>query len=410
MSKRVLTILVATLIAIGAFGAVASAGVEGDFTFDFMIKPQTTVAQWDKFDFNFEGLLNLNITLSGLTMSNYMAFGLAGLETYVLGLTTTLGALDLNDEFWFSVLYGGPTVCLEGLDGELYRCDPRLDDVLRFVKKRVDASITIGGLTFDMLVIFEDLNFSYGYNGPVGDNYVSDYQFGACFTLSGTTVSGIGVTSVTGINCDNQVPNVIKKHSAMGRVQTDELGFTVEKIYITGIEVSGITTDFTIKFTPDTPVAFTTTISTTLLGLVDLVIVGSTYDITQVPQFNTLVLSMSIGDYITVDWTDDGDFVMDADDTIAISATIPIQGATLSADITTVPGTGITSVAYGMSIPVDIGTLSLGVTYAGDPLSWNTFTFALSSTVGGLDFDMGAVFGISGLDHIDLEIGIPFSV
>jgi hypothetical protein len=59
MSKRVLAILVAALLAVGIFSAVANAGVEGDFTFHIIMWPKQSPGQAfevNKFDYRLRGL------------------------------------------------------------------------------------------------------------------------------------------------------------------------------------------------------------------------------------------------------------------------------------------------------------------------------------------------------------------
>lgn len=214
MSKRALTILVAALLAVGTFGAVANAGVEGDFTFDISIRPQVqsgaTMAEMAKFDFDFEGLLDLDITLSGLTFGNDLAIGIAGIEHYIMSLSTTLGALDLMDEFAFAAPYSLRKTYWKIVDHVVQPGTPTTDDYdfidnnyyrasdLRFVKKRVSAEITLGGLTFDNLVLFEDISFyhpitvqstvAHEYDAD-GDGTKTDWSSTSAPKTDGTSVN-----------------------------------------------------------------------------------------------------------------------------------------------------------------------------------------------------------------------------
>lgn len=408
MSKRVLAILVATLLAAGLFSTVANAGVEGSFCFDFYIVPQTTIAQVTKIDLNFEGILDMDITISGLTISTYMTFGIAGLETVVFDLETTLGFLDIYDEFWFSVPYAGYP------DFK----DTRLDDTLYFVKKRVNLVATLGGLTVSSLIIFEDLNFTYCdgylsvlYGIPCMDPQLVGQQlwgFGICMGIEGETVSGIGISAMTGINCDPQIPNLVKKYYAFGVVQSTELGFTVEKIDITGIEIAGITIDDYLEFRPGAPITNTMTFKTSLLGI-SLSVGLTTSDITQIGTLSGITFKAAL-DGITITWVDvNSSLAFDDGDTITVKAVLPIQSATLTATLTSKPVVGITKAKLALSLPVPIGTFTGTLTYGGSPLAWNRFDFKLASTVGGLDLTLSASFGILGLNYADITLCIPFS-
>lgn len=395
MAKRVLAILVAALLGAGIFSTVANAGVEGSFCFDFMITPQTTIAQVTKIDLNFEGILDLDITISGLTISTFMTFGIAGLETVVFDLETTLGFLDIYDEFWFSVPYSGV--------GK----DDRLWDQLLFVKKRVALTATIGGLVANALIIFEDLNFTYPYAGAIPP--VQSWGFGICMGFSGTTVSGIKITSLAGINCDPQIPNKIKKYAAMGTVVGQEFGFTVEKISITGIQIAGIVIDDYLEFRPGQAIKNTMTFKTSILG-VSLSVSLITTDITQIGTLSGIKFVAALSDYITLTWLDaNASLAFDDNDTITVKAVMPIQSATLTATLTSKPLLGITAAKLALSLPVPIGTFTGTLTYSGSPLAWNQFDFALASTVGGLDLTLSASFGILGLNYADIMLCIPFS-
>jgi len=394
MSKRVLAIVIAALL-VGGIYTVANAGVEGSFCFDFNITPQTTIAQVTKIDLNFEGILDLDITISGLTISTYMTFGMAGIETVVFDLETTIGFLDIYDEFWFSVPYAGDFK------------DTRLDDTLYFVKKRVNLTATLGGLTLNTLLIFEDLNFNYPYtHTPVGEQ---NWAFGICTTISGETVSGIAITSTAGINCEPQLPNIIKKYGALGTVQTTEFGFTVEKIEISGIEIAGVSITNYTEFRPGAPITNTMTFSTTIMGI-GLSVALSTTDITQIGTLSGITFTAALSDYITLKWVDaNASLAFDDADTITVKATFPIQTATLTATLTSKPVQGITSAVLKLSLPVPVGTFSGTLTYGGSPLSWQKFDFALASTVGGLDVTLAASFGLFGLNYADVVICVPFS-
>ncbi|MGQ9478366.1 MAG: hypothetical protein ACUVRH_07790, partial [Candidatus Bipolaricaulia bacterium] len=224
----------------------------------------------------------------------------------------------------------------------------------------------------------------------------------------GETVSGIGISAMTGINCDPQVKNKIKKHSAMGSVQTTEFGFTVEKIEITGIELAGITIDDYLEFRPGAPITNTLTFKTSLMGI-SLSVGLTTSDITEIGTLSGIKFVAAL-DGITITWLDaNSSLAFDDDDYIAVKAVLPIQSATLTATLTSKPSLGITAAKLALSLPVPIGTFTGTLTYGGSPLAWKQFDFKLASTVGGLDLTLSASFGILGLNYADILLCIPFS-
>ncbi len=215
--KRFLWISLVFAVWAFCFSMISLASVEGDFTFDIWVSPQTTSSQAARMDINFEGLLNLDIELSGLTFSQDLALGVAGMEHYIAKMSTTLGAFNLKDEFSFAVPYIGcpfykPVHYTDISAFTTYmpfdKCRPIGE--LMFVKKRFSAQLTISGLSFTNSFLFEDVNFpqptdgySLPYTGP--DPYKpsdQEFHFGGILEISGETVSGITVTSKTGICAD----------------------------------------------------------------------------------------------------------------------------------------------------------------------------------------------------------------
>jgi hypothetical protein len=215
MFKKLIAISIAALV-IGLFSTVALAGVEGSFDFDISLCPWYAEYEHEDFLIDFEGWLILDVTLSGLTFSNDLVFGVAGIEHYIADLETTLGALTLKDEFWFAAPYS---------EWDWGHCDNYYaEGPLQFVKKRVTAEITLAGLTLTNNIVWEDVMFDHPYTlvnvGSVQTPVLSIvdpvYRFGIGMSLAGETVSGIGVEAITGISYDPQLTNEVKKYSADG--------------------------------------------------------------------------------------------------------------------------------------------------------------------------------------------------
>jgi len=219
MSKRVLAIVLAALLAATVWSVAARADVEGSFNFVIDMRPQTTAGETSKMDFDVEAYLTLITTVSGLELGIDTTMGIAGPEYLIMSVSTTLGALDLMDEFVFAVPYYGVSSYYwddwyffdfmspgRGMKGGT-RGGPLL-----FVKKRVTSEITIGGLNVYSLFMLEDVNFPdprtsslvpEDLNGDgVYDSADQQWGLGAIARISGTTVSGIEVTNWTGFCAD----------------------------------------------------------------------------------------------------------------------------------------------------------------------------------------------------------------
>lgn len=298
---------------------------------------------------DFETNLNINITVSGLTLGLHAHAGVTGFEDFILSFATTLGALEIRDLFIFAQPYATVLICSAvGPDGV---CDDDTGDVVinsiptcivdfdgvcntLFVKKRVDMSIALGGVTFTNLAMFEDVTFpQYCFETPgllpleftlnvpredsfpffvnagcvlanlkgidVPSNYEAQSQtfgFGDVITLSGQTPSGITVTSITGI-CAEQLANTIKKHGWAFKVDEDCIGnenvakppffFSFEKLFIEGIPLAS---DLTL----DVAVECGSIFGSAEIGAFFPCVAAPTITITGGPIFNTISLTTAV--------------------------------------------------------------------------------------------------------------------
>jgi hypothetical protein len=204
---------------------------------------------------DFETLLNVNWTISGLTLGFNVVAGFTGLEHVLTSLKATLGALNITDNFFFAVPFGTDLWCF--LNGENFiECQNAYTVIspnLLFVKKRVEASISLAGITLTNLAEFGDVTFphdtyfGYGLYTPYGPlpcaelstdgrcptlpdqlDYPNGYTqvdqhfaFGDVLTIEGQTVSGITVRNVTGICMDPQFYEGYKKISFVGALNPE---------------------------------------------------------------------------------------------------------------------------------------------------------------------------------------------
>jgi len=235
MSKRVLSILLVAMLAAAVWSVAAKADVDGEFDFFITMMPQTTTGETSKFDFDFEAELDLNITISGLTFSNSMVYGIGGIEHYIADLATTLGALSLKDEFVFAMPYMGVRTSYWG---EWYFFDwihpkrghyggVKVGPSLLFDKKRVTAVISIAGLELYNLFMLEDVNFplptarvtalpAYDLNSDGAYTAIDQlWGIGDILRIKGETISGIKVTSWTGMCADWILTAYYPKHQLL---------------------------------------------------------------------------------------------------------------------------------------------------------------------------------------------------
>lgn len=270
MPRSTLSIVLALILFVG-FAITAKADVTGSFDIHITLDPEGNQTEAVKYFIDFQSNLQVNVTLSGLTFSMDLGFGTTGVEFAILGLTTNLGALAINDLFVFAPPFGctdftGLTYAAAPAAGAPYlsndhgniegECEGKFvvpigdsngdlivdNDAVGFVKKRVEMELNIAGITLTNLALFEDVDFPdiYGLREPIpgsglftndhehdhsdgsrlyniygADNFVDNqtptFGFGDVITLSGQTVSGITVTGITGFCADQR--NRIKKRS-----------------------------------------------------------------------------------------------------------------------------------------------------------------------------------------------------
>ncbi len=459
MSKRVLAILLAMLMAVGIYSTVANAGVEGDFTLHIIGWPQTTSYEADKFDFDVEALLNLDFTLSGLTFSNDLAMGIAGIEHYIADIQTTLGAMNLYDEFafakpyincnyWYPSKWKGPEV----------DCTPA-GNVL-FVKKRVTMEITLGGLTVSNLAIFEDIDFPQPTDTTYTDDDASGYydqpdqrfRFGDIITVSGTTVSGIEVTTKTGICADFDIyggvylwdilgkwgvykvlesapDNVIKKKKWSESVcENEKLEFTKEYIAVTGVTpMSGLTFNVHTIFNPSLAAPFTN-----FFGAVEAVYtlpmnLGTAYVWLDFLQPKDLVfetpfplVALTLGHGLQIVWQDlNASLGVDAGDYLLSTLLLQFQNVTMQNWLWSIVGTGMyymhNEVDIPISYPEPIGTLTIDAYwYDADEdgnLEFEDIDFGVTKQFGEHnEFSFDAAFNEDGMYGVDFAITVLFSL
>jgi len=260
LSKRTLSAFLSLcLLFLGALPAHAD--VTGSFTVDVTLEPRSRATEAVEFFIDLQANLQTNFTLSGLTFGADVGFGVTGVEFAVLNLATNLGALRILDQFVFATPFGCEDFAAGGGDdtsgGIGGQCrgsavvpigdgngDGIADDAVGFVKKRVEVSLNVAGITLGNLVLIEDVDFpdiegvspvsgksdhehdhftgpdvyDLSDNNAALDDAVPTFGFGDVLTLSGQTVSGINVTHIVGFCADAQDVNRIKKRSFSAEV------------------------------------------------------------------------------------------------------------------------------------------------------------------------------------------------
>ena len=406
---KVLNIALVAVLALGFFAATAKADVTGSFSIDVSFVPQTTASEISPLLIDFVNTLDLTYVVSGLSTSISTRFGVAGVEDIILTSSATLGALDLSTTLVFARFAFGSV-------------DP-FYDTLHFIKKRVTASVSLGGVTFTNLAVVEDVNAFGAITGTnvAGLGVLTDqtpiYAFGDILTVSGQTPSGVGLTFQTAI-CMENTPNLIKaRFLAPNSVNPEcvtfpkpDLLFDFETITITGVPIAaGVTaegsvacvtitaceieTSFTFN-TPSVPIPFTSTF--TFENLTELTFSGA--DLIFNAGAGTLVISIDPTGTI-------------AATSVSINATLnpDTNPATLIIDGTIVPGTGLTDALVVLAVTRLGFTMSAVADFGGGPpATFEDITFSVDVPGGLVDFSAATVFDLNGLLAGTFSIQVNF--
>ena len=426
---KVLSFAIAAILAFGAF--TAHADVTGSFSTHVQFFPQTTSTEISALDFDIQNEINLTVLISGLSTTLHSHFGLAGIEDVALTYAATLGALDITGTFVFGRFAGacgfavGATCFVPTWD-----VVPDKDD-LHFIKKRVETSISLGGVSFSNLAMFEDTNFRQTEAiGPSNDpadtspilSQTPAYAFGDVISLSGQTPSGVSISAKTGI-CAELAPNVIKKHDWQYRVNEDcaddtvgeaekpNLAFDFETLNISGIPVaSGVTSSANITCTFVTDCTLTNSFSFSGVGPVPFTVDFSFTDLFTF-TFGGATLTFSTGaGTIEVDVTSTGTIAAVA---IDLSTTLnpDTNPATFNVNAGFTPGVGLNGADVSLAISrsnVDFSIAAAFTPISGDTAEFSSVTFSVGTTLGSVDLDTSATFGAFGFQTSETTFTINF--
>jgi len=471
LSRKFLSASLALIFVIG-LATTAQADVTGSFDLHILALPMGSQTEAVQFFFDIQANLQVNITISGLTLGFDIGFGTTGIEFAIINLNTNLGALQVNDQFVFAepfacTLFTGGAVSNSNTTaaGSLAGQCPGnnvvaigdgdgngiADSEVGFVKKRIGLELNIAGITINNLAIFEDVDFPdiQGIGGggthehdhfdgtllydlsnvnSIVDDQTPTFGFGDVISISGQTVSGITVTGLTAFCASGR--NFIKKRSfdwevnkacsaGFGNGSTPLEGgaktpllFELEQLWIEGIELGGIAIDIHTDFVPLKPISSVIEASFTILDLADVQVQLMSMNITQL-EMSTITASVSSGN-LTVSLIDTtGDLRADATRATLSLVLNPNQNpADMTITLETGAGGGFTLVSFAFGISRGILSLDTLTTFTGDGsgnLDWTGTNFALNVDYGnGFVLSSNALFSQFGLGEVDFNIGITF--
>ena len=425
---RATFLIIAIAFVITAFGAMtARADVTGSFTAGVLVEPQTTASEIGPAVFDIENAINITVVISGLSTTLHSHFGLPGVEDVSLTYAATLGALDINGTFVFGRFQG--TCALNVGNDET--CEvvsnnpwPVSDDLL-FIKKRVKTSISLGGVSFENLALFEDVNWPNTQNQTRYQTGSQQFGFGDVLSLNGQTASGVTISAKTGI-CASRTPNVIKKHTwpyevnplcvdaaAEGQGETKpNLLFDFEELNISGVPVAaGVTANaqiicekttqcnMTNSFTFTGPMPMPFEASFTFVNLFSL-------------ELGPLALQFSTGPgTVGIYFAPDGTITLISLD-LSTTLNPDTNPATFTIDTNFVPGTGFAEAVVGLSVSRSNVDFSIDATFedtnADGTAEFQTVAFSVGTSLGAFELGTEASFGAFGFNSSTTSFTINF--
>ena len=413
------------------FAFSAQADVTGSFSTHIGVTPQgvQTPSEVQPLDFDIQNGINITVVISGLSTTLHSHFGLAGVEDVQLTYAATLGALDINGQFVFGRFTGVCQADTSLIGGDGSQCIPGfrvnnpypLTDDLLFIKKRVNTSISLGGVSFSNLAMFEDVNWPNTLNNTTHQTSDQEFAFGDVLTLSGQTPSGVSINATTGI-CASLSPNVIKKHDWQYEVNPDcaasaegnqgtkpELMFDFEKLNISGVPVaSGVTASANVTCVQTTKCTMTNTFAFSGMGPVPF---SASFIFTDLFSlaFSGADLTISSGPATFVLELDDTGQLTSVDLDLATTLNPDTNPATFTIDSSFTPGVGLSSADVGLSISRSNVDFGITASFAGGPpANFDEVSFSLGTAVGPVDISTSATFGAFGFDSSDTTLTINF--
>jgi len=439
---KVLSIALVALLAFGFYSATTKADVTGSFALNIFFGPLDceSVAVFNDdgvvvpladqpcertvFKFDFETAVQINITISGLTIGLHSHIGTTGLEDVILSFATTLGVLDISDIFVFAQPFGRIT---DGSGMTNFACfenapDSGVCDVF-FVKKRVEISTQLGGVTITNLAVLEDVNFPdcilvHPRTGgvvctpkPDGGVYTTQSQsfgFGDLIEISGSTPSGINVTGRTGV-CISDEFNLIKKHFWPGVVNPDcvagaqtpspkiPLFFDFEEITVEGIPLTSDILLDAVIFCSQPTFACNFAVDVTFTGstIFNPIVASFDFDTVDGPiNFDGLRLTLAAGS---------ATIVININSTLVVTSVVGTVTATLNPDtnpasltlrVVLVPGSGLSSLSLTLSVTRSGLTFRGSAVFGGNPVVLQTTSFAVTAQAGVVTLRVSAVYSL----------------
>ena len=379
-----------TLIALVALVAILStpawADVTGSFSTHLGVFPTTQTSEVGLLEIDFQNDLTATVVTSGLSGTLHTHFGLAGVEDAIVSGQVTLGALDLSHKIVFARFPAG-AITPSG--------------PLSFLLSMLTARISLGGVTIANTAMVEN----------TGWPDESAVAFGDELSITGSTPSGVQVTSETGF-CLTRIPDKIKKHKlAEMSVDPDceggvkpNLVFGYETLSIDNIPVwQQAILDVQIECVQMSRCDFLETLRVTSLPFP----LTTKISVSGLLNFNGMELSVPTGL---------GTFkvVLDANGKLGMKSTSVItlnpeaNPASLRTDLLFAPGEGLKLAAFDFNVQRGVFNAGAKTFFGGRPFTFQGVILTFTGQVGFVDVHARTTLLPDGLERIEVWSTIDF--
>jgi len=393
-SKNFWSILGVIIFSIFGLSLEALSDVTGYFETQISLTPQTTSRELSLIEFDFENDLTVTVTISGLSSTLHAHLGIAGVEDVQVILAATLGSLEITSH----VVLGRFAL---GSDTPFY-------EELRFLKKMVTVSLSLGGVTITNLATFED-TAAFSSQTPA-------FAFGDVVTLSGQTQSGITLTAQAGF-CMEQTSNTIKKHTLSPFSVNPDCAtepkptvlFDFEKLTISGVPLAlGVLAEVEVECIKVTACTLTQTISLSG-GLVPFTASFTFTDLFTFTLGDVTVTFVQGPGSLTLKFSPSGT-IESISLVLSLTLNPDTNPATLSLSASGTPGVGLTNMVVTLSVHRSGLTFTAfsSFTGSGGPLEFSRLTLKAEAEVGLVSLEFSTAFVPDGLDGASLRVRLSF--
>ncbi|MFC2095976.1 hypothetical protein ACFLSW_06050, partial [Candidatus Bipolaricaulota bacterium] len=210
-----------------------------------------TPAEMTLLKFGIESELDFTATIWDAKFHLNSALNIAGLERVIVDGSVSLGPFDMKLEIWSAVPF--ETVTDVSLFSNAVVLPP---GDLMYMKTRLEVSADLLGVSFNNLLMIEDVTFPNPYADFIPLQYPvqsQSFHVGDILTMVFVPYPGVTLRSVTNI-CADSGSRPVKGYSAPGRVDADstmcDQVIWNETLTLTGLEYCGIPFWFSLRVDP----------------------------------------------------------------------------------------------------------------------------------------------------------------